>query len=159
MRTPLPELSITPFGVKDITDLGPAPINMGGFAAALDAVTVNARAAGVEDLVARWLAGGWSWRLEGSQAVTLSAVSKFDPRITHKYHFSRGVFEESEITLHDHERGLYFVVADPPGDNRDVGFGHAPLHRLADAMIAMDVAQPLGVEEKIAADRISEVRS
>lgn len=155
--TTLPEISITPFGVKDMVDLGPASAIGEAIADALD--TPNPRAAQVKDLVARWLDGGWQWYLEGTQAVTLLAVSRFDPRITHKHHFDRGVFEESEIVLHDHERGLYFVVGDPPGDNRDIGFDHAPLHRLADAMIAMDVVQPLGVEEKIAGDRISEVRS
>jgi hypothetical protein len=159
MRTPLPELSITPIGVKDIADLGPAPIDLDDFAAAIEANTLNARAAEIADLVARWLAGGWSWHLEGAKAVTLSAVSNFDPRITHKFHFDRGVFEESEIVCDDRERGLYLVVAPPPTDNRDVAFSPAPLHRLADAMIAMDVVMPLGVAEKIGGDRISEVRS
>lgn len=155
--TPLPDISITPIGVKDLVDLGPASAIGEAIADVLD--TPNPHAAQVKDLVARWLGGGWQWYLEGTHAVTLLAVSRLDPRITLKHHFDRGAYEESEIVLHDHERGVYFVVSDPPGENRDIGFGHAPLHRLADAMIAMDVVLPLGVAEKIAGDRISEVRS
>lgn len=160
--TPLPPLSMggsdfaafqrgeqrAPLGVLDMAAIGG-----------------TVRDAQVLDLVNRWVTAEWSWSslpskaMSGGVSVRLDATLQMDTRICHSFLFKNADLSFQEIICHDEARGVYLVVSTPLATNRDDNFDHAPLHRLADAMIALGIEQPLGVAEKIAGDRVSEVRS
>lgn len=162
--TPLPPLSM---GGPDFASFqrGEDRPPLGVFDIA--AVGGSTRDAQVIDLVNRWMTAEWSWSLDpasrktapGGTSVQLETVCQFDSRIRHRFSFKHGDLEFQEIVCDDLPRGVFLVVSIPLAANRDDQFDHAPLHRLADAMIGMGIEQPLGVEEKIAGDRVSEVRS
>ncbi|CAM5397139.1 hypothetical protein AFEL58S_01975 [Afipia felis] len=162
--TPLPPLSM---GGSDFAAFqrGEDRPPLGVFDMAVAGSTV--RDAQVADLVNRWMAAEWTWSLDpslrktapGSTTVQLETVSQFDSRIRHRFSFKHGDLLFQEIVCDDEARGVFLVVSIPQAANRDDHFDHAPLHRLADAMIGMGIEQPLGVAEKIAGDRISELRS
>jgi hypothetical protein len=160
MQTPLPPLDLdtvtiapgaasAPLGVLDMAALGG-----------------DARDAEIRDLVSRWIAAEWTWTMEpaarlrsGTLSVTVEMESAFDVRIRNRFVFRAGSLDHQEIVCEDLERGVYLVVSAPSPANREADFDHAALHRLADAMIGMGIVQPLGAEEKLAGDRLSEVRS
>lgn len=119
----------------------------------------------IDELVAAWLKSDWTYKLSperaqsGNETVVVIATCVADYRVSQRRSFLGGESAEHEIVFYDDERGIELRLIAPAENNRAAEFDHRPLERLADALIRLDVVQPLGLDEAIRGDRLSQVRS
>lgn len=119
----------------------------------------------IDELVTAWLASDWHYKLSperaqpGNETVVVIATCAIDYRVSQRRSFLGGEAAGHEIVFYDDERGIELRLIAPAENNRTAEFDYKPLERLADALIKLGVVQPLGVDETISGDRLSEARS